>query len=644
MTIFHSRFSTASHGLKATSLCSKASARVQGNEPTLSSSYMAGFNTRSNLAVLLLECFAKGELPATRVAKLAAAAAEDGWMPHDPLAQDLAKAGINITHTGNVLRNIVNAANRHGFLAASSKPYIFDVPGPGGEDVKQEIFLPTETYANLVASTDGDLTPWCLLPAQLAAPHGLGQTIQQWGTDVGVADVSEVGILGLHADGATYTSSMRAGQSKSVVVGSVNVISASDPRRRGRRHLLFVISKDRLCDCGCSGYHTYQAIFGVLAWNMTFLSRGELPRQRHDGSPWTAHDRRHRLQEGSHRAALLQLRGDWEWMSQCFRFPTATQERFCWMCEAHQSDGPCCFHDVTRAAPHRATLIDHRAFIESCAAAGQEPSTLFRCPGLKLQHVTVDSMHAGDLGVFADAMGSLLWLHISNKNYYNNMTVGLQKLNEQINEYYTGNRHRKLSRVTPLAYSQIKPKSMGFPYLKAKAAGCRHLADFGLALAHAHRFGGLGKGRMRFRATHPLHGQETAHNDLVVNCFRGLVDYHRACSASPFSPDFCKQSMYTFLESFIALHDMWRAAFPEDVHAKLPFHIRPKAHMLQHLVEEKIVLFGSPNAFWCYGDEDFVGVIKVVCSMSKHPATLEKRVAEKSMIMDGVVNYRLAHE
>ena len=102
--------------------------------------------------------------------------------------------------------------------------------------------------------------------------------------------------------------------------------------------------------------------------------------------------------------------------------------------------------------------------------------------------------------------------------------------------------------------------------------------------------------------------------------------------------------MYTFLESFIALHDMWRAAFPDHLHDKLPFHIRPKAHMLQHLVEEKIVLFGSPNAFWCYGDEDFVGVIKVVCSMSKHPATLEKRVAEKSMIMDGVVNYRLTHE
>ena len=89
---------------------------------------------------------------------------------------------------------------------------------------------------------------------------------------------------------------------------------------------------------------------------------------------------------------------------------------------------------------------------------------------------------------------------------------------------------------------------------------------------------------------------------------------------------------------------MWRAAFDPETHDYLPFHLRPKAHLLQHLIEEKILLFGSPNRFWCYGDEDFVGVVKAVCSMTKHAATLEKRVAEKSMLMAGVYCYRLEQE
>ena len=72
------------------------------------------FSTRSSLAVLLLELLAKGDLPATRVARLAAAAAEDGWLPHDPLAQDLAKAGEGAIHTGNCLRDIMKIAQKHG--------------------------------------------------------------------------------------------------------------------------------------------------------------------------------------------------------------------------------------------------------------------------------------------------------------------------------------------------------------------------------------------------------------------------------------------------------------------------------------------------------------------------------------------------
>ena len=55
-----------------------------------------------------------------------------------------------------------------------------------------------------------------------------------------------------------------------------------------------------------------------------------------------------------------------------------------------------------------------------------------------------------------------------------------------------------------------------------------------------------------------------------------------------------------------------------------------------HLVEEKILLFGNPASFWCYRDEDFIGVIKRTAGKSKHAWTLEKRVMEKLRITTGL--------
>ena len=65
----------------------------------------------------------------------------------------------------------------------------------------------------------------------------------------------------------------------------------------------------------------------------------------------------------------------------------------------------------------------------------------------------------------------------------------------------------------------------------------------------------------------------------------------------------------------------------------LPFHLRQKAHLCHHLVEEKILLFGSPSAFWRYRDEDFVGAIKAIARKSSHPFTLEQRIVEKLRIL-----------
>ena len=124
-----------------------------------------------------------------------------------------------------------------------------------------------------------------------------------------------------------------------------------------------------------------------------------------------------------------------------------------------------------------------------------------------------------------------------------------------------------------------------------------------------------------------------------------MVRYHEACAAEPFSEQDCKAAVYTYLEHLEALRQLWRDGLATpDAHQRLPFWIRPKAHLLQHLVEEKIGYWGSPSSFWCYYDEAFVGSIKSTCaSASRHPATLETVVGEKCMLLAGVDHYEVAH-
>ena len=102
-----------------------------------------------------------------------------------------------------------------------------------------------------------------------------------------------------------------------------------------------------------------------------------------------------------------------------------------------------------------------------------------------------------------------------------------------------------------------------------------------------------------------------------------------------FVVDDCRNAMYRYLQALSALNSMWRDGV--QFKAKLPWHLRQKAHACQHLVEEKIQQFGSPSSFWCYRDEDFIGTVKNIAHKTKHPATLKLRCVQKLRIWAALV-------
>ena len=214
--------------------------------------------------------------------------------------------------------------------------------------------------------------------------------------------------------------------------------------------------------------------------------------------------------------------------------------------------------------------------------------------------------------------------------------VGLEALNCDLKKYYVANKHKNLSRVTPLVRSQIIATEPGYPFLKAKAAQTRHLAEFGLILASVHKFGCDGREPFRFKESSALAPHIGRHLDLLVDMFLGMVRYLRALSAEPFAVQAYCQEMYLYLQSLAGLQQLWRTGIPEDDQSGLPFVLRPKSHIMQHLIEEQIERFGSPAQFWCYRDEDFVGSVKTIAGKTLHPATLEVRTMQKLRILESL--------
>ena len=113
----------------------------------------------SRLALKLLRLFALGVLAATEVQCLALEAYADG-LHSDELLRRLAKAGSSGKHSGNVVRDIVRAAEGMGIGKDQAKAYIFDAPGPAGRQVKVTAFYRTRCTVHWLTGTRHCRSPW----------------------------------------------------------------------------------------------------------------------------------------------------------------------------------------------------------------------------------------------------------------------------------------------------------------------------------------------------------------------------------------------------------------------------------------------------------------------------------------------------
>ena len=147
-----------------------------------------------------------------------------------------------------------------------------------------------------------------------------------------------------------------------------------------RKRLVFTFLKKSECTP-----ETLSALMRLFAWSVNAMLDGVCP---DSGEPLAA----------GWRGCLCQIRGDWQWYCELFRFPAWNgAERMCWICAASATIAALLFKKCGEAAGWRATRVSHEEYVAGLEEIGADLPTLFKhVVGLRIECVVIDALHALD--------------------------------------------------------------------------------------------------------------------------------------------------------------------------------------------------------------------------------------------------------
>ncbi len=474
---------------------------------------------------------------------------------------DLAAAG----HRGTVKRNLSRDLMRK-FLKNTSAPPLYsakiklwDVEAQTRVEGELPFLLPHEMMYTLKRHD-----PSALEEAKVP-PHmpELAALLQRATRELGSEDMVA---LGLHGDGVPYL------KKESLEIMSWNFPGCPVMDRVP----LTAVPKKHVCQCGCRGGCTWDCILAVVTWSLQALAVGLLPTHDHEGAPLGgAYRKSLGGQPIGVKAVLLQVRGDWPFLRQLFRFPSWSSHQICWKCTANQETLRSC----GRNAPWREGRQSERQFYRALQGQGLQLSPLFSAPAFKLSFVVIDWMHTVDLGVGQELVGNVLW-ELVLEQAAPTQKAGVLMVFRKLKEWYR--EHKPRSMLDNLTVEMLKPEPSKPPRLKAKAGETRYLVPC-----------------MVYLTDHWLEG--TLHQQTAAHACRRLFQLQQVVSTVPYNAEQAATHCREFCLLYASLAE-------EAVRAGVrAWAIKPKLHMLQELVEYGGDL-GSPATFWTYQDESWVGL------------------------------------
>lgn len=512
-----------------------------------------GHTGAKRLRAGLADVFLGNELSASKVGFLAKAA-HDAGVGH---LRDVAKAAGRGSKK-NIHRNTLRA-----FLKRSKWPSLYHAPvrvwnlKEMREDVVQLAFqLPHElhrvfslkNYVQTLACQEGMSTTTKQHVDKCAASLGLPpQTLIAYG---------------LWGDGVPCNWD----RSQAMDMFTLNMPGLPEASHELRLPIVALNKKFVLAD------GTFDDICTVIAWSFKQCALGTMPSVRHDGSAWHQTDAKRKRLAGKTfpRAILAEVRGDWSFYKQCFRFPQHNEVAgICFKCAATRSN----YKDCSLTAPWRVQRLTHWQLIERMLLAGIAVSPLFDAPFLTTACFLLDWLHVFDLGVTPNFLGSMLLL-IQKKYPGRNIALRCNAMYADLDQWYVDNDvESKLDQLTP---SMLKPSKKP-PHLRGKGAEIRAIVPWVCEAAK----------RLLLDGSPVEHTAKIAMEHLN-NCYSCL-------SRDAFDSNLLQDNARKFSLLYVALAEL-----------NPLFHVVPKLHMVQEICEMSP---SRPSTTWNYRDESFGGYL-----------------------------------
>ena len=333
---------------------------------------------------------------------------------------------------------------------------------------------------------------------------------------------------------------------------------------------------------------TLDDLMRVFSWSVNTLLSGMTPSvnwldQPIDSTPYAF--------ANGWRGCLCQARGDWQWYCEAFRFPQwNSAARMCFVCRASSTIPGIEWHDFSDHPGWEGTEWSHEDYCTYLRLAGYAIPVLFAlCIGFRLECICIDHLHCVDLGVASIFSGNILWYYSTLRQAFGgaNQAEQVANLANHLKSWY------QRTRCTSRIQGQLTPariRAQGdWPSLRAKAAHVRHLMPYILFVCQQFN-------------------DDSPHENLMLACAQLLCQYYDIIAMDTrFLTAAVQHTLSDCGRKFCKLYSLLaRWAFNLD---EMLFKVTPKFHLFRHLTSSQSRLWGNPRYWWCYSDEDLVGLL-----------------------------------
>ena len=146
------------------------------------------------------------------------------------------------------------------------------------------------------------------------------------------------------------------------------------------------------------------------------------------------------------------------------------------------------------------------------------------------------------------------------------------------------------------------------PKFRGKAANTRHLVPFAVKLCQKL-------------------GNTTNHDKFRWECVSAFYEFYKLLDRQPRTMSQDALADLSMIGRRVCSYYSALSSLSQD----MCWHMTPKFHLLLHLVDWQAPLWGNPNFFRCYCDEDMIGHMVEVAG-SCHAATMSELALFKSAL------------